>query len=510
MPSDNNKRIAKNTVYLYFRMLLIMPVSFYTSRVVLAELGVDDYGIYNVVGGVVMFFSFLKGCMSATTQRFLTFDMGEGDCKKLNHTFSTALNIHIGIAIIIILLGETVGLWFINNTLNIPATRMYAANWVYQFSIITFCINIIQVPYNAALIAHEKMDIYAYISIIEVLMKLGIAYILTIISSDKLIIYGLLLLIIQIILNGIYQLYCRVQYPECRFRITKNPAQYKQIAGFASWNLAGNLTWIIKDQGSNIILNIFFGPAINAARALAIQVSGVVIGFASNFQVALNPQITKQYALKDIETMKTLVMQGVKYSFILIFILTFPLLLNIDYVLNLWLTKVPQYTSYFIILIMVEILISTLFGTPYTTAITATGKNKYYEITLGIINLLTFAVAYILLRSGYAAVSVFYVSIAFTFISGLARILIARHQIGFSLNQIAEEVLAPIGYMLLLAVPIPLFLRLYYFPDINFGSFILLCAITTLFVLLATWKVVLKKNEKESLLQVVKNKLRRS
>lgn len=256
-PSENNKRVAKNTLFLYFRMILIMLVTLYTSRVVLAELGINDYGIYNVVGGVVLMFSFLNSCMSTATQRFLTFELGRGDTDRLKKVFAVALNIHIAIGSFIIILAETIGLWFVNEKLVISEGRMVAANWIYQFSILTFCINIIQVPYNAVLIAHEKMNVYAYISILEALLKLGIVYLLVIVSADKLIVYGVLVFVVQLIIRIVYQIYCRKHYEESRFRLFWDKALYQQMSGFAGWNLFGSVAWLMRDQGVNIILNLF-------------------------------------------------------------------------------------------------------------------------------------------------------------------------------------------------------------------------------------------------------------
>lgn len=294
--SDNNKRVAKNTLFLYFRMILIMLVTLYTSRVILAQLGIRDYGIYNVVGGVVTMFAFLNNCMTSSTQRFMTFELGCGDMQRLKNVFAASLNIHLAIAVTIVLLAETIGLWFLNTKLVIPAERLLAANWVYQFAILSFCVNIVQVPYNAVLIAHEKMSVYAYISIIEVFLKLGIVYLLTISPFDKLIAYGILLFTVQLLIRCIYQVYCRKHYEESRFRLFWNRELYCQMSGFAGWNLFGSIAWLLRDQGVNIILNMFFGPVINAARGVATQVSGAVMNFISNFQVALNPQITKNYA----------------------------------------------------------------------------------------------------------------------------------------------------------------------------------------------------------------------
>ena len=334
MAETNNKRVAKNTLFLYFRMILIMLVTLYTSRVILAQLGIKDYGIYNVVGGVVTMFAFLNNCMTTSTQRFMTFELGKGNVQKLKDVFAASLNIHIAIALAVVLLAETIGLWFVNYKLVIPADRLVAANWVFQFAILSFCVNVIQVPYNAVLIAHEKMSVYAYISIIEAFLKLGIVYLLSISPFDKLIVYGVLIFAVQLLIRCIYQVYCHRHYEESRFRLFWNKGLYQEMSGFAGWNLFGSVAWMLRDQGVNIVLNLFFGPVINAARGVAAQVSSAVMNFISNFQVALNPQITKNYANGNIQEMEKLTYLGIKFSYIILFFLAFPLSLNINYVLH--------------------------------------------------------------------------------------------------------------------------------------------------------------------------------
>lgn len=505
--STNNKRVAKNTLFLYFRMILIMLVTLYTSRVVLAELGINDYGIYNVVGGVVLMFSFLNSCMSTATQRFLTFELGRGDTDRLKKVFAAALNIHITIGIFIIFLAETVGLWFVNEKLVIPESRMIAANWVYQFSILTFCINIIQVPYNAVLIAHEKMNVYAYISILEALLKLGIVYLLLIVSADKLIVYGVLVFAVQLIIRIVYQMYCRKHYEESRFRLFWDKALYQQMSGFAGWNLFGSVAWLMRDQGINIVLNLFFGPAINAARGVASQVSHAVMGFISNFQVALNPQITKDYATGNITGMERLSYLGIKFSFLILFTMAFPLCLNIDYVLHLWLVDVPDYAALFIILIMIDALCGTLWGSPLMTSLAATGRIRNYQIVVSCIILCILPVGYIALKLGCDAPSVFYVSIFFTLVSGFARFLFCRSQIGYSLKKYIKDVLSPVVGVTVISLPLPVFIKCRFLEGQTLGNFISLCLITAVVTMAISWFIGLKRTERNTLISVVKNKL---
>ncbi len=506
-PSENNKRVAKNTLFLYFRMILIMLVTLYTSRVVLAELGINDYGIYNVVGGVVLMFSFLNSCMSTATQRFLTFELGRGDTDRLKKVFAVALNIHIAIGSFIIILAETIGLWFVNEKLVISEGRMVAANWIYQFSILTFCINIIQVPYNAVLIAHEKMNVYAYISILEALLKLGIVYLLVIVSADKLIVYGVLVFVVQLIIRIVYQIYCRRHYEESRFRLFWDKALYQQMSGFAGWNLFGSVAWLMRDQGVNIILNLFFGPAINAARGVASQVSNAVMGFISNFQVALNPQITKDYAIGNITGMERLSYLGIKFSFLILFTMAFPLCLNIDYVLHLWLVDVPDYAALFIILIMIDALCGTLFGTPLMTSLSATGRIRNYQIVVSCIILCILPTGYITLKLGCSAPSVFYISIFFTLVSGFARFLFCRKQIGYSLKKMVKDILLPIVGVSVVSLPLPVLVKYCWLNTSSFTNFILLCVIAIITTTIVSWFIGLKNNERSTLVSIIKNKL---
>ena len=507
MVENNNKRVAKNTLFLYFRMILIMLVTLYTSRVILSQLGISDYGIYNVVGGVVTMFAFLNNCMATSTQRFLTFELGRGDMKRLRDVFAVSLNIHLIIALIVVLLAETIGLWFVNNKLVIPADRIGAANWVYQFAILSFCVNIIQVPYNAVLIAHEKMNVYAYISIIEVGLKLGIVYLLVVFPLDKLIVYAILLFCVQLIVRCIYQLYCRKHYQESRFRLFWDKDLYLQMSGFAGWNLFGSIAWLLRDQGVNIILNLFFGPVINAARGVATQVSSAVMGFISNFQVALNPQITKNYANDNLQEMEKLTYLGIKFSFIILFLLAFPLALNIDYVLQLWLEEVPEYTGLFVTLILIDALCGSLFGVPLMTSLSATGKIRNYQVTVSLVILFIVPAGYLSLKMGYDAASVFYISIIFTLLSGFVRFLFCRSLIGYSMRRLASKVLMPVFFMVAVALPVPIILKFEVWPANDFTSFMLTVTTAVAVSILSAWYIVMRKRERSVIVSMIQKRI---
>ena len=329
--TENNKRIAKNTLLLYFRMLFLMAVSLYTSRVVLNALGVEDFGIYNVVGGVVAMFSVLSGSLSTAISRFITYELGKGNKENLNKIFSSAVTIQFGLAGIIILLAETIGIWFLNIKMNIPEVRMEAANWVFQFSILTFAINLISVPYNASIIAHEKMSAFAYISILEAVGKLTIAYLITISPIDKLIFYAILMCAVALVVRLTYGNYCKRHFSECTYHFSWDKLLLKQMFGFAGWNFIGASSAILRDQGGNVVINLFCGPTVNAARGIAFQVNNAVNQFVTNFMTALNPQITKSYASGDKEYMMTLIFQGARLSFYMLFLLSLPILVNTHY-----------------------------------------------------------------------------------------------------------------------------------------------------------------------------------
>lgn len=396
--SANNKRIAKNTMLLYVRMLLTIIVGLYTSRVVLNTLGVNDYGIYNVVGGIVAMLAFLNSAMTAASQRFISFELGTQNLQKLKNVFCTSITIHITIACIIFIIAETLGLWFLNTHMNIPVDRMTAANWVYQCSILTFIITVISVPYNACIVAHEHMKAFAYISIIEVTLKLIIVYLLLILPTDKLIVYAILVLCISLIIRLIYSIYCKKNFKECTYQFKFNKRLFKEMFAFAGWSIIGNLGFSLKDQGSNIILNLFYGTAINAARGVALQVNGIINTFSNNFIMALNPQITKQYAAGHIKESIQLVYAGCRYSFFLLSIISIPIIINLDYLLSLWLGTVPTYTVEFLYFSLIAALINSM-AIPLVTAMQATGKIKTFQITICIIMLCELPLAYIMKSS---------------------------------------------------------------------------------------------------------------
>lgn len=395
--AENNKRIAKNTLLLYFRMLISVIIGLYTSRVVLNTLGVEDYGIYNVVGGIVAMFSFLNTSMSGATSRFLTYEMGKTTSNKLHETFSSAILIHIGIAIIILIIAETIGLWFLQNKLIIPEERMFAAHLVYQFSILSMIINVTQVPYNASIIAHEKMGVYAYVELLNVSLKLGIVFILLIGSFDKLILYAILIFIVTTIIAITYRIYCKKHFKECTIKWKLHLNIIKPMLSFSCWDLYGNMTVSIRQEGLTMLLNIFYGPILNAANGIAMNVHGIILGFAYNVITAFRPQIIKQYAENNIQNMSSLVVNATKFTLCLYLLIAIPLFTEIDYVLKLWLKTVPDHTAFFLRIILICSFFklgSNIINIP----IHATGKIKKLSFISGSFFLLSIPILYTILR----------------------------------------------------------------------------------------------------------------
>lgn len=430
MPKEtySNKTIAKNTVFLYMRMILLLVINLYTSRVVLHTLGFNDYGIYNVVGGVVTMLAFLNVGMAGASQRFISFDLGKGDINALKNTFCTTVLTHGAIALIVIFIMETIGLWFLNWKLNIPANRMFAANWVFQCSLVTFALSVTSVPYNSCIIAHEKMGTFAYISIFEAVAKLAIVFALYATPIDKLIVYSTLIAITQAIVRLIYVIYCKRHFEECKFRYCFDKKLFKEMFAFAGWGCIGNMGFSTKDQGSNILLNLFFGTTVNAARGIAGQVNGVINSFASNFTMAMNPQIIKLYAAGNYEKSRNLAFAGSKYAFFLLMLIAVPFLINEHYLLRLWLVDVPPYTDIFVIIIILCSLIYSLTHT-ISTAISATGHVKWFQILLAVILLSELPIAYVILKLGGNPYQAMLPSLATTFCTVLMRIYLISKQL---------------------------------------------------------------------------------
>lgn len=504
----NKKKIAKNTILLYIRMIFVMGVSLLTTRIVLQNLGVEDYGIYNVVAGFVSMFAFLNSSMASATQRFLSFELGINDEKRVNLVFCQSVLIHLLIAVIILVLAETMGLWFVYNKLTIPDERFGAAMWVYQIAILSFIFHVVNVPYNASIIAHEKMSVYAWVSILDVALKLGNAYLISVSPYDKLVFYSLLMLATTIIMFLFYRIYSKRHFKECEFYFILDKPKFKEMFSFAGWNIIGNMAFTLRNQGSNILLNMFFGPVVNAARGVAHQVDSAVEQFVTNFQTASNPQIVKSYAQEQYKETMKLVCQCSKYSFYLMILLGLPIVFQIDYILSLWLTEVPSYTPIFVQLILLNGIIDSL-SKALKTLVKATGKVKWYMIIQGGFYLLALPVIYIFLKLGYSPVSSILILVIFTFLGTFLRLFLVQSVAkGFSIRYFLQKVLLPTALVGGIAAAI-CFVYSKLNPTTSFGLLvvdtIVMVTITAVFV----WFVGINKSEKTYILNLVKKVIKR-
>ncbi len=456
----NNSRVARNTLLLYARMIFILAVNLYTARVVLSVLGVDDYGIYNVVAGFVLMFGFLNTAMATASSRYIAYEQGVGDLERQKKIYSTTVIIHLAIAVILVLFAESLGAWYVNHKMVFPVERSLAANFVFQAAIVSFFFNIVSVPFISSIIAHEDMGIYALVSIIDALLKLGIVFLLPISPIDNLIFYSILLLIVSLINYLIYSIYCRRKYIECRFIFNRDSSLFKEMLGFAGWSFVGNFGISAKDYGVNLILNLFFGPAVNAARAIAFQISSAINGFVSNFQLALNPQITKRYAQGEIDSMIKLMRTGSKFSFFLLAIIIIPVIVRADYLLSIWLVEVPENTTIFLQLILIMALINSMYG-PISTAVLATGKIRTYQIVVAIIMCTDVPFSYLALRFGMPAASVFIIGIISAFVALIVRLALLNKTVNINIYSFGVEVILKNIIIFIVLVSMPMLINNY-------------------------------------------------
>lgn len=451
---NNNKRIVINTALLYFRMLITVFVSLYTSRVVLLTIGIQDFGIYNVVGSVVVLFSFLTNAMTGATQRFLNFELGRNQIESVARVFSMSMTAHISITIVAVILAETIGLWFLNTHLSIPADRMVAANWVFQFSLLTFCIQILRVPYNASIIAYEKMSLYAYISIAEICLRLGTVYLLSALGYDKLVLYSILMMLVAVMILFVYKGCCRRAFTTCEYSFFWDYALYKKLMQFSGWSMIGSVANLGVSQGLNVILNLFYGVAANAALGIAQQVSNTIYNFVVNFQMAFSPQIIKSYAQGDRKYLVPLVFQTSKFSFFLLLLLALPLLINSEFILTFWFGTLPPYTASFCRLGLACLMIEAL-AAPLWMLAQATGQIKAYQLGVAFIILMNIPADYLILRLGYSPA---YVLLSHCIVAGvthMARLIYLRQHVNFPVLLYIRKVLVVTGLILSLSVPVP-------------------------------------------------------
>ena len=427
--SSNNKRIAKNSILLYIRLAIVMVGSLYISRVILDSLGISDYGLYNVVGGFVTIFTVVTSSLAAATSRFITFELGRNDIERLKTVFSLSVSIHIVLSFLIFIALETFGVWYLNNCMVISPDRLDAANLVLHFSVITLIFTLLNVPYNAALMAHEHMDFFAYASILEVLLKLVVSFVLPYLPYDPLIAYAFLIMTISLLMRILYTVYCKYRFDECTYRIRKDNLLLREMLVFSGWNFIGATSGILKRQGNNLVVNLFFGTVVNAAYGLTMQMTSAISSFSTGFLNAINPQIIKHYSTKDMEYMLKLIFGGSRASFYLMMLICVPLFLNTESILNLWLKEVPEYTVVFLKLSILYCLVETWSG-PLMTAMLATGNIKKYQIVVGGTDIMCLPLSYACLRLGMPVFAVFVVMLLISCITLFLRIKMLQQMIG--------------------------------------------------------------------------------
>lgn len=504
--SSSNKRIAKNTLLLYARMLYSLFISLFTARVILNALGFEDYGLYNVIGSIVSMFVFLRSAMGNSVHRYITYSIGKGNFDDVKKVFSISIIIFTGLALLIVLLCETVGLWFFYEKLNIPEGRMTAALWVYQFSIITIALSVICVPYDAIIIAHERMNVFAYVQILNATLNLGIVYLVASYPYDKLIFYAFLLMLIQVMNRLIYGIYCGRHFPETKFRMVKDKKLLKEMISFAGWKLFGNMMVVANTQGVNILLNLFFGTVINAARGIAVQVDGAVSGFVTNFQLAVRPQITKSYAASEGNRLKDLMVLSSKFSYFLLLFFILPIFLEADKILELWLDEVPEHTSSFLRLILLISIITPLEN-PIGIAKDATGHIKKYSIVSSLLQSTIIVFDYIALKMGCSPEIVFviqFVVLAFTL---FVKFMMVRKDIGLSLRQYLVQVWLRIALVTVVASTAPVLL--YITLDDTILSFFIVCGMSVVSVLSTVFIIGLNKPERNAIMVQIRRILKK-
>lgn len=505
--TSDNKRIAKNTLFLYVRMMVVMLVSLYTSRVILNTLGASDYGIYNVVGGIVTIVGFLNSALGASTSRFLTFALGERDLQKQKKTFGAALNLHICVAFLVLIVGETIGLWFFHEKMVIPDSRMAAAFWVYQFSIITTMLSFTQVPYNASLIAHEEMSVYAYVGLYEACSRLLIAYLITISPMDRLVIYGLLLLLNTVAVQMFYRWYTVRHFEECRFSLVRDRTLYRQLLSYGGWDLFGNLAVVCQGQGVNLLLNVFFGPVVNAARAIALQIQGATTQFVGNFLTAVRPQVIKNYAEGNVDRMFVMTFYAAKFSYMLMLALVIPVIFEIHFLLRIWLgDAVPAETALFSVIVLITYTWRT-FHIAALMPYHAIGKIKTGNVTIGSLMIATLPIGYILFKLGCPAYSVFLVIFAVEIVGMFGIYWLIRRELYFPYRYVFTKILIPCAKVTLLSILLPTLITRY--MEDGWLRLSLVIMTTEVSLLLSVLYMGLNREERNRIFSIVKSKIKR-
>ena len=485
----------------------MMAVNLYTSRAILEVLGINDFGIYNIVGGIIVLFSFFNNALLSSTQRFLNYEIGQNDINSQKEIFKTSLSLYLLFILIIVVLAETIGLWFLNTQLTIPTDRIVAANWVYQFSLVTFIINVIKIPYNATVIAYEQMSFYAYLSIAEIILKLLIVYLLLAITLDKLIIYAAFTTAVATIIWYVYRYYCLSHFSICHFYFYYNREIYKKMLGFSVWSLWGSMANLSVNQGVNILLNIFYGVAVNASVGISNQIRSAINNFLVNFQIAFNPQIVKSYANQEINRFHTLVIYSSKYSFFLMYLICVPFCLNAPFIIQKWLGVLPDYVSEFAMGSLFILMVDSI-SAPLGFAIQATGNIKKYQIIYSILSCIQLPLAYILLHFGLSPIGVFASWCVVSLVNYGWKIVFVTRKISMPLILYTYKVLLPVIFTIFFSMLV-LYLLPFELKTNQWMPFVLSTLIIIFIILLVISIVGLSSKEKNYLIQTIKSKVRK-
>lgn len=505
--TENNKRIAKNTLLLYGRMLLTVGISFYSTRLILANLGIDNYGIYNVIGGFISMFYMITSNMTQAVGRFLTFELGTGNEKKLQQTFATSINILLLLSLIVVLIAETIGLWFVNNKLNIAPERMIIANWIYQFSILSFVFEMISVPYSASIISHEKMEMFAAVTILKVVLTLGIALLLSISPIDRLLFYGILVLLVSIITQLMYWTFCKKNFKECTYSCHIEKSIFRDMFNFAGWSFLSTSTEMLSSQGVSILLNMYFGTVINAAQGIASQLRATIRAFSKNFMTAINPQITKSYASKDYEYTKKLVCMSSKFSYILFFLIALPCAIEIDFFLSIWLKEVPSYTNTFVRLLLLNTLLEVLLNSSDNLN-SATGKIKKYQTLISVSQFIILLLSYLTLKLTQNPILTISISNIIYLLIFIPRITINKPFIGITLKFYYQHVLH--GILIVSAISVLLCIIPIYFMEEGWTRFIITICISSITIITSSYYIVLTSVERKNIYNIIVRKFKKN
>lgn len=501
----SNRRIAKNTLMLYARTFITLAISLYTTRVVLQTLGETDYGIYNVVGGVVLLFTFISNSTSSAIQRFLNYELGKKDNAEISKVFSMSINAIVLITVAIVALAETLGLWFVHTQLNIPEDRMSVALWTYQISVLTCCVTILRVPHNAAIIAYEKMSYYAYLSIIEAVLKLLLVYFLVLLSWDKLLLYSLLMLFVAILINICYHLYCRNILAEIRYKLLWDKGLFRRLISFSGWSIFGSGAEVCNTQGINMMLNVFLSVTVNAASGIATQVSNAIYSFVVNFQVAFKPQIVKLYASGETEAFHKLIFRSSKISYVLLSLIILPVIINCSFILDIWLDEVPRFSSSFVTWTLLYFLIDSM-SAPLWMAAQATGDIKQYQIWVSTSLLLNLPLAYVILAIGMSPVWVFVVKFLINIVAHFVRLTYLDRVYCVPFKLFLTAVMFPLLKMTIVAYPIPFVLG--GFMNEGWGKLLVTTLLSVTIIGVSAYFITLNKEERIAMITVMKSRLK--